>query len=266
LPARAVKANHRALSRRWIEEDNPVTDIFREVEEDVRRERLEQLWKRYGDYIIAGAAIVIIAVAGFELWRVYEQKQLLKASDEYSLAMQLAGSGQSAEAAELFAKLAARAPSGYGAISRLQQADALMTADNRTSAIALYREVSSGNDPYLAAIAKLRLGWAIADQTRKSDIESLLSPLLAADNAWSPLARELVAYADYRAGDRDAAARAYQSIIADENSPQSLRQRATVMAAFLKAGGDREYGTVPPAPARPTTATGPARAGGPPVR
>ncbi len=242
-----------------------MTDIFREVEEEVRRERIEQLWKRYGDYIVAGVAFVVIAVAGIELWRVYEQKQIIKASEEYSAALQLTTSGQSAQAVELFAKLAANAPGGYKAVSRLQQAEAMMTAGNRIDAIAIYREISSGSDPYLAAIAKIYLGWALVDQSPKSEIESLLSPLLVAGNAWSPLAREVAAYADYRAGDTNAAIGAYQSIIADANSPQSLRQRALVMTAFLKARGDRNYGKVP-APAAPPPGANPAGAGGPPAR
>lgn len=245
-----------------------MTDIFREVEEEVRRERVEQLWKQYGDYIIAGAALVIIAVAGFELWRVYEQKQLIKASDEYTAALELSGTGQSAQAAELFAKLAADAPGGYRAVSRLQQADASMTAGNRADAIAVYREISAGSDPYLAAIAKIHLGWALVDQSPRADIESLLSPLLDQGNAWSPLAREIIAYADCRAGDLNTAAKEYQTIAADRNSPERLRQRAQVMAGFLKAGGDRNFGTVPPMPmpAAPAPGANPAAAGGPPAK
>ena len=73
-----------------------MTDIFREVEEDVRRERLEEFWKNYSDYVIAGVALVIIAVAGLQLWRVYEQRQRIKASNEYAVAAEMVRSGQSA--------------------------------------------------------------------------------------------------------------------------------------------------------------------------
>lgn len=243
-----------------------MTDIFREVEEEVRRERIEQLWKQYGDYIIAGAAIIIIAVASFELWRVYEQKQLIKASDEYTAALQLASTGQSAQAAELFSKLAATAPGGYSAVSRLQQAETLMAVGNRVDAIAVYKQIASSSDPFLAAIARINLGWALVDQSPKSEIESLLSPLLAAGNAWAPLAHEIIAYADYRVGESNAAIDEYQSILADRNSPQSLRQRALVMAAFLKSRGDKSYGTVPLPPAASAPGAKPAGAGGPAAR
>ena len=43
-----------------------MSDIFQEVDEEVRRERLEQLWKRYGIYIIAAVLLVLACVGG---WR-----------------------------------------------------------------------------------------------------------------------------------------------------------------------------------------------------
>ena len=58
-----------------------MTDIFREVEEDVRRERFEKLWKQYGDYVVALAALLVIGAAGYQLWRYYEARQIAKASD-----------------------------------------------------------------------------------------------------------------------------------------------------------------------------------------
>ncbi len=117
-----------------------MSDIFHEVEEEVRRERYEQLWKEYGDYIIAGAAFVIIAVAGWQLWRTYEQRAQARASVEYTAAMQLLQTGQSPAAAQAFGKLASDAPGGYAKVSRLQEAGALLAAGRTDDAIKLYNE------------------------------------------------------------------------------------------------------------------------------
>lgn len=227
-----------------------MTDIFQEVEEDVRRERLEKLWKEYGDYIIAGVALLIIAVAGFQLWRVYDQKQRVKASNEFTTAVQMEKGGQTALAAELFGKLAKSAPGGYAALARLQQGDTMLASGNRADGIALLKQIATGSDPDLAAIARIHLAWALVDQESKSEIQSLLAPISAPGSAWGPLAREIFAYADYRAGDQAAAASGFQSLANDSTAPDSLRQRAQVMAQFLKAGGEKNFGTVP-APAQP---------------
>ncbi|HEY4986280.1 MAG TPA: tetratricopeptide repeat protein, partial [Bradyrhizobium sp.] len=60
-----------------------MSDIFREVEEEVRRERLEKIWKLYGDYIVAGIALLVIAVAGYELYARYQANQRMQASETF---------------------------------------------------------------------------------------------------------------------------------------------------------------------------------------
>jgi len=89
-----------------------VADIFREVEEDVRRERYAQLWKKYGDYAVALAAAVVIGVSGFELYQRYEAGERTKASDQFIEATVAADPSQ---AADMFAHIASTAPDGIRA-------------------------------------------------------------------------------------------------------------------------------------------------------
>jgi hypothetical protein len=222
-----------------------VSDIFHEVEEEVRRERYEQLWKEYGDYVIAAAAFLIIAVAGWQLWRYYEQRAQLRASVEYSAAMQLLQSGQAPAAAEAFGKLAGDAPGGYAKVSRLQEASALLAAGRTADAVKLYNEVASGSDEILANVARIRLAWATVDNTPRAQLQSQLAPLLDPGSSWNPMAREILAYADFRDGATAQAAAEYKKLAADKNAPAALHERAFAMANFIGAGAGRDYGTLP---------------------
>lgn len=222
-----------------------MTDIFREVEEDVRRERFEQLWKKYGDYVIAGASLLIIAVAGLQLWRVYDQRQRARASTEYMAAEQLYEAGQTYEAATAFAKIAKDAPSGYAGMADLQAADALLASGNQADAVGIFKKIASGNNSMLGAIARIHAAWAIVDTAPKSDVQTMLAPLTDPTNAWHSMAREILAYADYRAGATKDALREYESLLGDAQAPVPLRTRSEWMVTFLKAGGDRDFGTVP---------------------
>ena len=114
-------------------------------------------------------------------------------------------------------------------------------------------------------MARLRAGWALADTATRKDLTDLLKPLDQPGNAWRPSAREVMAYADYRAMDTKSALTKYALLAADPESPQGLRGRAQAMVSFLKSGGALNYGTVPadaapqpsqtdapaPAPAKP---------------
>lgn len=225
-----------------------MADIFREVDEEVRRERYEQLWKKYRDHIIAAAALIVIGAAGVQLYRVYELRQEEKTAVGYAAAMQLLNSGQPAAAIPQLENLARTAPSGYARLAKLAQADALFASGSQGAAVRLYQQIASGNDPYLSAVARLHAAWAIADNSSKSEVESLLGPLADPGSPWHQMAQEVLAYRDLRSGNATAALKSYEALTADTNAPASLRSRARAMAVFLKAGGDANYGTVPKPP------------------
>jgi hypothetical protein len=245
---------------------NSVSDIFREVEEEVRRERYEKLWKKYGDYVIAAAALVVIGAAGSQLYRVYEQREAEKASVAYAAAEQMLNAGQPGAVVPEFTALARNAPGGYAQVSRLAQADALFGAGERGAAIKLYEQIADSSDPYLGAAARLHAAWAIADGASRSEVESLLGPLTDPASPWHRLAQEVLAYEDLRAGDTAHALNAYQQIVADPDAPAQLRARSEAMTRFLKAGGDADFGAVPPATPAHAAATRSPVSGSAPVR
>ena len=228
-----------------------MSDIFREVEEEVRRERFAQLWKKYGDYVIAVAALIIIAVAGFELWRIYEQRQALKASVTFSVAQQMLEQGQTKSAALTFSKLADSAPGGYSQIAMLNKANALYASGSVSEAVNIYKEVAAKGNALLAPVARIRAAWATVDTTPRADVQSLLQPLLDPSNAWHPMAREILAYADYRNGDFEKARSEFSAIANDANAPGAVRGRSKAMATFITAGGSANFGSVPVEPPTP---------------
>jgi len=225
-----------------------VSDIFREVEEDVRRERLEKLWKQYGDYVIAGVAVVVLGVAGFKLLQHYEAQQLAKASVSYTAAMDLSNRGHNTEAAQAFAAIVKSAPSGYAATAKLAEADALLAAGKTADAVALYKAIADKDSSELGELARVRAAWALADTSSKSDLQNLLAPLLDDKSSWRFMAREILAYCDFRDKSMMAAQTEYQSLARDPGTPATLRQRATAMVSLIRAGGAADYGTVPPLP------------------
>lgn len=232
-----------------------MSDIFREVEEEVRRERYAKLWKQYGDYVIAAIAILVIGVAGYKLWQYYDQKQRVKASNQYEAAQELVAAQSYDKAAAAFGRLSKDAPSGYASLARLQEADALLAAGKNAQALSVYKKIANDSDTMLANTARLRAGWIMVENTPKKDLETFLAPLTDPTSAWHSAAREILAFADYKAGDMKGALIQYQNLSKDMAAPGSLRQRADAMAAFIAAGGDKSYGSVPP-PQTPTAQNG----------
>jgi hypothetical protein len=222
-----------------------LSDIFHEVEEEVRRERLEKIWKQYGDYIIAGAAVIIIAAAGFVLWQRYQENRRATASAEYDAAVQLAGSNPRA-AMGAFERIAATAPSGYATLARFAEADTLLILGERNKAVAMFESLSNGDESLIGSAARLRAAWLIADSAPRSTIEKLLSPLVQPTSPWRFAANEVLAYADYREGGYAKAQQEFDALAAEPNAPRALKTRASSMASLIRAGGEGNAGYVPP--------------------
>lgn len=222
-----------------------MSDIFREVEEDVRRERLEKWWKANGDYVIAAVSVLIIAVAAYIFWTRYEEGQRAKAGTAFVAAQQIV---DPARAASAFGKIAATAPSGYSRLARMEQAAALAATGNRGKAIDIYKSIAAGSGP-IADVARIRAAWAMSNTTPRAELAQWLAPLTGTNTAWSQMGREILAYVDYHTGKTADALKEYQALSHDLQAPDGVRQRAAAMATFLRNGGGRDFGTVPPPPA-----------------
>ncbi len=223
-----------------------LSDIFREVEEEVRRERFEKIWKLYGDYIIAGVALVVIAVAGYELWQRYEANQKLKASETFIAAQQLADSGNIAQASVAFGIVAKEAPDGYAKLARLSQAGVLEIGGQRSEALAILKSVAKDDAGLIGSVARLRGGWILAADGPRADLDQLVAPLADPASPWRFSAREILAYADYHAGLNAKAQAEFETLGNDKDASLTLRRRCSAMAMFLKNGGMANFGTVPP--------------------
>ena len=230
-----------------------MSDIFREVEEDVRRERFEKLWKAYGNYAIVAVVLLFAGIGGWLKWEQYETKERQKVSDAFIAAQRITNPQSAASA---FADLARTAPKGYAQVARLSQAGAMLTSGQRDGAIDLYKQIAKDDSGLIGAVARLRAGWALAETASRTELVELLKPLDQPGNAWRLNAREVLAYADYRAMDTKSALTKYAELAADPESPQGLRSRAQAMAVFLKNGGAVNYGTVPADAALPPSQAG----------
>ena len=236
-----------------------MSDIFREVEEEVRQERLQKWWKKYGDYVIAGVSVVVITVAGYKLWQHYQEQQRLKASSQYQSALQLSATGQNDLAAQAYAQIAKSAPRGYTAVAKLSQADTLLAQGKTEEAVAIYMALAKNDKAGLGEVARIRAAWAQADTMSTDELRTLLAPLNDQKSAWRFMAREILAYRAFRDGKLSEAQKEFEALGNATEAPATVRQRAGAMATLIRTSGGQDYGTVPeptpPKPAQQGTAT-----------
>jgi len=213
-----------------------VADIFQEVDEEVRRERLEQLWKQHGNYIIAA---LILALACIGAWRGYiywQERKAAEAGATYEAASTLADEGKHKEAEAAFAKLATEGTAGYRTLARFREAAQLGLSDAK-AAVASYDTLAADASlgVPLQDLAAVRAGLLLVDTAPYQELRTRLEPLTAGDRPFRHSARELLAFAAWRAGDNAAAHQWIDAVVADPETPSTIRNRVDVLAALIPA-------------------------------
>lgn len=217
-----------------------MADIFQEVDEEVRRERLQKLWERYGNLIIAGCILIVVGVGA---WRGYEWWQNKKAGESgvaFENAVTLAQAGKHQEADAAFAKLASDGTAGYRTLSRLREA-AELAATDKSAAVKAYDAIADDKSvgPVIQQLAAVRAGYLLVDTAPYSEMRTRLEPLTAADKVYRHSARELLALSAWKSGDTSAVKQWTGMIIGDPRSPDGTRSRAEVLSELIAAAGDK---------------------------
>jgi hypothetical protein len=215
--------------------DTVVTDIFQEVEEDVRREKLEQIWRRYGAYIIGAAAAAVLFTGALTAWRAYEGRVRAERARAFMAASAVLES-EPAQAAKAFEDLAGKSGT-YAILARMRQAEALLKQGEPKKAAALYDDIAANAraPSRLRDLATLKSAYLNADTTSLADLRARLAPLIRADGDWRHSARTLLAFAALKEGERDAAIGDFRKLADDPTAPESARNVAATMLKSLGA-------------------------------
>lgn len=211
-----------------------MSDILREVDEELRRERYQKLWERYGIYVVGAALVLIVAVAGWRGWEWYQTREASRAGARFETALELDAAGKQSEAEEILTALAKDAPRGYRVLARFRIAAELSQRD-RSAGAAAYDALADDTsfESSFRDLARVRAALALVDTASAAEIARRIDPLIAGNSAFKGSAREILALARFRAGERDAARRLFVEIVADPETPPSLRTRAQLMLALL---------------------------------
>jgi hypothetical protein len=217
-----------------------VSDIFREVDEEVRREKLQQLWERHSGLIIAGALLVVVAVGGWRGYEWWEAKKSAESGAAFESAIALADEGKHAEAQAAFAKIVAEGSSGYRMLARFREAAELGRTD-QAAAVKAYDALAADSSlgRPLQDLATVRAGLLLVDTAPLADLNTRLEPLTTPDRTFRHTARELLAIGAWRIGDQAVAKRWFDMITADNDTPQGTRARIDVLIALA---GTRDKG------------------------
>ena len=136
-----------------------MSDIFQEVDEEVRRDKAAEFWKKYQNQILAAAVLIVLASAGFRYWQYERERASQAAGDQFQQALAALEGGKLDEAKAGLDKIAAQGPSGYRALAQMAAAGARRARTRRARSAAFDAVAGDASfDPLLRDAARLRAG------------------------------------------------------------------------------------------------------------
>jgi hypothetical protein len=214
-----------------------MTDLFDEVGEDLRRERLKRIWQSYGALIIGAAVLLVLGVAGWRGYETWRDGQAAEAGALFRSALQKAEEGDHAVAADALVAFSSGAPGDYPLLARLRAASERAAAGETDTALSIF-EATAADDTVPAAIrdlARVRAAMIAVDREDLAAIRARVAGLDGPDAAYRHAARELVAVAALKAEAWDEARTALEALTGDPELPADFAQRARILEDIVRA-------------------------------
>ena len=209
-------------------------DIFKEVDEELREERLTKIWKRIGPYVVgilSGAIIITSAVIGY---REYDETQRQNWGVQFAEAMNLSEEGNWQESLDLFDTLTEKTNLGYKTLSLFQAASLYARNGNKEKALEIYQSLENeALDENFRDLATLMLIYLQFDNADPEILEKRIEKLASKGNPWYYNAVELKGFLFAKQKNKEKQIEIFNILSKDNKAPEGVRTRANDMLAIL---------------------------------
>ncbi|WP_162906804.1 tetratricopeptide repeat protein [Algihabitans albus] len=214
-----------------------MSDIFREVDEEVRKERFERLAKKHGPWVLGLVLGGLVALGGWQIWQQWQQDERLASATRYQAALTQAAAGDSVTALSSFEEMAANSRESYGLLAAFQAARLRVEAGDLDGALTAWDRLADDTSipsSWRGAARLLASQHALGERDR-AEVEQRLAPLLEPGSIYRPAALELAALAALDEGDVEGARAQLETLTQLNEAPQQILNRAARLLDSLLA-------------------------------
>ncbi len=198
----------------------PEESFIKEIESELRDEKIAQAWQKWRRHIIAGISFVALTAFAVSNWNHYQHKEVLKKSKGYISALILQEEGNKTAAKQRLESLSQKG-GNYGVLASINN----NTLD-KTAHLKAENEALQNYKTYLTVLNSI-------GKEEASVLKKRLKPLLAKNDSWKASAMELKGFIEIQAGQNDEAKKSLESLLALKNIPESLRLRSLNLLSIL---------------------------------
>lgn len=215
-----------------------MSDIFHEIEEDLRREKLDKFWEKYRFRIISGLVIIVVGVTGYLWWGEATERRNAALSDEYLAASELMTSGNEEAGMAALEEIIANRAGGYVVLAAMQKAAKLASDGQTDEAVRAYDAIRSSNktEDVLGQLAAIKAGWLLVESEDYASMTARLGDIAYAgdEGPWAAAATEILAYSAVRAENYEEAEGLYNKIRNMRSATMGIIGRTAEMLSIIQ--------------------------------
>jgi len=214
-----------------------VTDLFEEVEEQLRSDRYRQFARKALPWMLGAAAAALIATLGYWGYDTYRTDQTSKASEQYAAALDAFAGGDRDKALQIWTGVSKSQSAAYKAMSLMHLAAYQLDQKKPAEAVKLFDAAAeAAPDPVVGDAARLKSAFALLDTAPLKELEGRLKPLIEEGRPYRVQAREALAFAKLNAGDLTGARGDFVLISQSLDAPQGAQARAQAAIGLIDSG------------------------------
>jgi len=219
--------------------NNSDDSFIREVNDELRSEQMQNVWRRFRPIIIGGAALIVVGVAGASLWEWWQARESSASGDRFIAAVKSAADAKHDDATKALEALSKDGFGAYPMLARLRLATLKAEKGDAKGAIADFTAIGkeASVPQAVRSAAKLRAAWLMVDNNSYEELASAVEELAAPSSPVRNSAREALGLSAYKAGNYAKAKEWLQLIIDDNDAPASAKTRARTVIALITASG-----------------------------
>jgi hypothetical protein len=222
-----------------------LTDLFEEVEEQLRSDRYRTLARKVLPWALGVAALALAGALGYWGWDSYQSRNIAKGAESYHAAADAFASGNVNEARRLWTEAAKTPAKGYKALSLMQLGGLKIQENKPAEAVKLFDEAAdAAPGPLIEDLARLKSAFAVLDTAPYKDVEARLKPLMEDGRPFRLQAREALAFAKISAGDLKGAQADLVVISQSLDASEGARARAQATIGLIESGSAKAVAQV----------------------
>lgn len=212
-------------------------NFIREIDEEVRRDKIAEIWRKHGALIVGALVLLVAAVGAWRYWEFHQERQAQAQSARLEAALKASRDGRGEDAERALAEIARDGGQGYALVARFRQAGEVGRRD-ATEGARVFDALAADQTvpPVLRDLARLRAAILRVDSATYAELRPMLEPMAAAGQVFRHTAREMLGVAALKAKNFEDAGRWFDQILVDREAPQGLRQRVDIYLAIVRAG------------------------------